>query len=268
MFLLPSEIGDGRLDTILELFSAIKQGAPQGKIRLNWTRVVGILPAGHAILACLFDTAVEHGVRLENVFIKKRFREIAVVKNLMSVGKYKTLPPPNINFFQSNDVILSGGESAFNMTFMNDVETKFGGILSEDLMFSSRLIFNELMQNSIDHSTGERYYAYGGSWHGEFHIGVLDMGITIPAKLEQKYSCGDDVEYLMLCPKAGISTRRQRTGGLGLSHTLDLLKGHQGRLSIVSRDAQMRRYFKRREIARGRLKHRLNGTWCFARFPL
>ena len=265
--ILPMSIGDGRLDTLLEVFSTIKGGEKKG-LRLNWTRVVEILPAGYAILACLFDAAVEHGVRLENVYIKKRLRKIPVVNNLMGTGRHKTLPPPNIHFFQSGDGILCGGESAFNMTFMNDVEAKFGRILSEDLAFSCRLIFNELMQNSVDHSTAERYYAYAGPWKREFHIGVLDMGITIPAKLEQKYACKDDVEYLMLCPKPGISTRRRRTGGLGLSHTLDLLKGHQGRLTIVSRDAQMRRYFKRRHIARGRLKHRLNGTWCFARFPL
>lgn len=266
--LLPSAIGDGRLDTILQIFSWIKgQTRGKGKIRLNWTRVAEILPAGYAILACLFDAVVEHNCRLENVFVKKRFRTVPVIKNLINLAQFKTLPRPDIHYCRMNVFVLSGGETSLNMTFMDQVEAKFRKILSDDLVFSCRLIFNELMQNSVDHSTSERYYAYAGPWGTEFHIGVLDMGISIPAKLEQKYTCDDDVEYLMLCPKPGVSTRRQRTGGLGLSHTLDLLKGHQGRLTIVSRDAQMRRYFKRRHIERGRLKYRLNGTWCFARFP-
>lgn len=267
-FLLPGSIGDGRLDTMIEIFSRVKQAEKKDEVRLNWTRVTEILPAGYAILACLFDTAVEHRSRLENVFVKKRFRTIPVIKNLIDLARFKGLPQPNIHYSQTNNFILSGGETSLNMTFMDQVDLKFKKTVSEDLTFSCRLIFNELMQNSVDHSTAERYYAYAGPWKTEFHIGVLDMGITIPAKLEQKYSCDSDVDYLMLCPKVGISTRRQRVGGLGLSHTLDLLKGHQGRLTVLSRDAQMRRYFKRRHIARGRLKQRLNGTWCFARFPL
>ncbi|MBI2083172.1 MAG: hypothetical protein HYT76_06345 [Deltaproteobacteria bacterium] len=265
--LLPSAIGDGRLDTLLRVFSEIRVSTTK-RIDLDWTRVTEILPAGYAILACLFDAAVEHSCRLENVFLKKRFHKIPLIQNLMNISQFKSLPRPGIHDSRVDDFILSGGETSLNMNFMDQVEAKFGNLLSEDLAFSCRLIFNELMQNSVDHSTAERYYAYAGSWKTEFHIGVLDMGITIPAKLEQKYSCANDVEYLMLCPEVGISTRRQRLGGLGLSHTLDLLKGHQGRLIMVSRDAQMRRYFKRRHIVRGRLKHRLNGTWCFTRFPL
>lgn len=264
---LPQSIGDGRLDTILEVFSKIKV-ANQEEIRLDGRRVTEILPAGHAILACLFDAAVEHLCRLQLVFVKKQFRQIPVVKSLMNLTQFKMLPPPSLHDVEDDACILSGGETSLDMTFMDHVETRFAKMLSEELVFSCRLIFNELMQNSVDHSTAERYYAYAGPWKNEFHIGVLDMGITIPAKLEQKYSCGSDVDYLMLCPMPGISTRRKRTGGLGLSHTLDLLKNHGGRLTILSRDAQMRCYFKRRHIARGRIKYRLNGTWCFARFPL
>lgn len=266
--LLPSTIGDGRLDTILEIFSRLKQDPKGHKIRLNWTRVVEIMPAGYAILGCLFDASIEHQIHLENRFIKKRFQMSPVIRNLMNISRFKMLPQPHIHYESTCNFILGGGETSLNMTFMNEVESKFKSILSEPVAFSCRLIFNELMQNSVDHSTSERYYSYAGPWKSEFHIGVLDMGITIPAKLEQKYSCAQDEEYLMLCPKAGISTRRQRLGGLGLSHTLDLLKNHQGRLTILSRDAQIRYYFKRRHISKGRLKHRLNGTWCFVRFPL
>ncbi len=153
---------------------------------------------------------------------------------------------------------------------MDELENRFSEIFraDEDLAFSCRLMLNELMQNSLDHSSSERYYLYGGVWENEFHLGALDMGITLPGRLEGKYTCASDVEHLKLALKPGITTRRLRPGGLGLSHVFELLKNAEGRLTIVSRRAQLRRYFKRRVTAAGALKYPLPGTWCFGRFPL
>ena len=60
--------------------------------------------------------------------------------------------------------------------------------LDEDLLFSIQLVFNELIQNAVDHSTSERYYLYFGVVKDEVHFGVLDMGITLPSKMEQKFT--------------------------------------------------------------------------------
>ena len=124
------------------------------------------------------------------------------------------------------------------------------------------------MVNCIDHSTAERYYLYAGKEGREFHLGALDMGITIPAKLERKYSVKNDVELLEMSFEEGISTRRQRTGGFGLYQTFEHLKQNKGKLTMVSRNAQVRRYFNRRSVIKGPLKYTLDGTWCFARFLL
>lgn len=212
--------------------------------------------------------AIEQKCFLKNVFLKKRLSNYPVIKNLLNTSRYATLPKPDIHNYSDEHCILSGKESSIDILFMERIKENYGKYLSEDLEFSCRLILNELMQNAVDHSTAERYYLYAGKWKQEFHIGVLDMGITIPAKLEQKYVYKDDVEYLKISFKPGIGTRRKRPGGVGLSHTFDVLKNHQGRLTVVSRDAQIRRYFKRRQTQQGSIKHRLNGTWCFTRFPL
>ena len=92
--------------------------------------------------------------------------------------------------------------------------------------------------------------------------------MTIPAKLEQKYSLTDDTAYLAHSFEEGVSTRRQRQGGLGLSHTFDLVKDSGGTLIVMSRHAQIRRYFRNRKVVRGVLKQPLRGTWCFVKFPL
>ncbi len=267
--LLPQVISDGRLDAVLEIFSLIKLEKKNKKpLQLDWTKVKQITPAGYAILACLFDTAVEQKAKIRNLRIKKIFKSGSVIQNLDKISEFKGLPKPSIHNFENSETLLEGHELSVHPDFMDRVEWKFKGLLSEDLVFSSRLIINELMVNCIDHSTAERYYLYAGTREREFHLGVLDMGITIPAKLERKYSAKDDVELLEMSLKEGISTRRQRTGGFGLYLTFEHLKKNKGRLTILSRNAQLRRYFNRRSVIKGPLKHTLDGTWCFARFHL
>ena len=262
---LPKTIDDGRTELILRLFEEIK--TTKGLIILNWKNVSEISPAGFAILACLFDSIIEKKIKLKNILIKKELLKYPIIRNLMELKRYKTLPNPEINNYDDQNKILRGAKT-LDITLIDSVILGCGRELSDDLRFSCRLITNELMQNAISHSGAERFYIYAGKWEGDFHVGVLDMGITIPAKLEQKYTCPNDIEYLELSLREGTSTRRDRTGGLGLNHIFIILKGQLGRLTIISRKAQVRRYFKRRVIAKGDLRYPLQGTWCFARFPL
>lgn len=264
---LQSVIGDNRLDYLISLISRIKNKEVD-QVNLDWSRVQQILPAGQAILACLFDVAVEQGCRLDQSNVNKKNRGLPVVQNLMSLEKYLQLPKPIIHDFAGDGVVIVGSESSLNLSFIEKMRLQCGTESDEDLDFACQLLVNELMQNCVDHSTSERYYLYAGRVSGEIHLGVLDLGITIPAKLEQKYVCANDIEFLALSFKEGISTRRQRTGGLGLNHTFDLIKRRQGTLVVVSRAAQIRYYFGSKSIHRRHLPQPLNGTWCFARFPV
>lgn len=266
---LPQTISDGRLDTLLKIFATLKQCNDRRRVlTLNWTRVAELTPAGYGVLACLFDTAIEQKCDLKNIFVKKKFKEIPIVQNLMRTREFKGLPDPTIQNYQNQNILFKGTELKFFPQFMDLAEQIFQNLLTEDLAYFSRLVLNELMVNCVDHSTAERYYLYAGKWGREFHLGILDMGITIPAKLERKYIKTSDVELLELSLKEGITTRRQRVGGLGLFHIFEVLKNKKGRLTILSRDGQVRRYFNRRSLIKGPLKFTLDGTWCFARFPL
>src|SRR5262249_44289587 len=161
-------------------------------------------------------------------------KKTPVVINLLESHGHKKLPSPQIHNTDLDNVLVAGQEGSLNLTFVQTFEEKFGAILSEDLAFSCRLILNELMQNSIDHSGSDRYYLYAGLWKKsgktEMHLGVLDMGVTIPAKLKQKYEAENDSAFLELALQEGVTTRRIRPGGLGLFYTFEHLKNHEGTL--------------------------------------
>lgn len=264
--LLPSKINDGRIDTILRLFSIIKESK---NIILNWERVIEINAAGYAILAWFFDQIIEQKSKVVHINISKSFKTNPIIENLINIGNYKfAIQKPQIHEFYKENMILKSGETSFYSQFLDDIYLNTNIQLNQNLDFAARLITNELIQNTIDHSTSERYYLYAAIENNIFNIGLLDMGITIPAKLSQKYLCKSDIECIELAYIEGISTRRQRPGGLGLTHTFNYLKKFNGTLTLISRNAQVRRYFKNKKIVKSKLKHTLNGTWCFVKFPI
>jgi len=266
---LPQIIDDGRLDNILLLLDESKRlGNTDEDITIDWSKTLAISPAGYAILCCLFDSFIEQRNKIKNLNIPKTLASNPLIRNFNEIHRFNALPPPNIHNLESSDTIVHGNSTSIDLLFYEHLEARFAHFLSEDLLFACKLITNELMQNTVDHSTSERYYLYAGRWKHEFHFGLCDMGITIPAKLEQKYRCDNDCEYLKLALQKGIGTRRKRPGGFGLYYFFEYMKEYNGRLTILSRDGQVRRYFKTRKSQITPLKYILNGTWCFARLML
>lgn len=264
---LPQCIDDGRIDLILKILGlSKKQGS--NPLRFRWSKTESVSPAGLGILCCLLDTFIEQGNTVTHIKVGKKLKALTPVRHLLASGRLQTLPPPDTYNYEDETTILRGITNAIDPSFVERVQEKFFHLLSEDLRYASALILNELMQNSVDHSSAERCYLYAGLWHREFHVGVLDMGITIPAKMEQKYQCESDLDYLELALKKGTGTRRIRTGGFGLYYFFEFLKECHGKLTIVSRGAQIRRYFRTRRSQKNTLKYPLYGTWCFARMPL
>lgn len=264
-FPLPKKFGDSRLDTVIKLFDNITKSQEQ---TINWAGVEMILPAGMAIVACLCDKAIEKKCKLNNKFFNKRFSSAPVLNALLNLKAFSFLPLPSYYNSSGDYFQLSGQEDNINISFIETVESRFETGFNDELVFSIRSVMTELMTNAVDHSGAERYYMYAGVHLREFHIGILDMGLSIPSKLEQKYFAANDVAYLELALKEGVGTRRKRPGGLGLSNVFDIIKNNRGRLSIYSRYGFIRRYFSSANIQKGLLKNRLNGTWCFARFPI
>lgn len=263
-FLVPKLLGSERLDTIISLISSMRD---QKEIILDWEKTEQIEPAGLAILSILLDQSLEKQCVLHNKNIptKIKRRYSGHIFFTSEKQKQEKLPVPSEHDFKDEYSFMlccQGGIDLRYKEFLHQKKYK----IDADLEFSVQLVLNELMQNAVDHSTSERYYLYFGIIEEEVHFGLLDMGVSLPAKMEQKYNAVDDIEYLELSLKEGISTRRQRTGGLGLFHTFEMIKDLQGKFVFLSRDAQIRRYFSQRKVHRMTLKSRLNGTWVMFTF--
>lgn len=204
--ILPAAFGYGRLDTILKLLATIR-AEEKTRITLDWTKVEAISPAGFAMLASLFDACVEHRSKLSSKLIKKRFREIPVVKNLIEISSYDSLPKPTIHDSEQKSSLLRGQETFLNLGFIDRFDDKFGKLLGEDLSFSCRLILNELMQNTLDHSTAERYYMYGGLWTAESGRDPRRSpryGCYNPCEVAAKVRSRKRCRLLGSCPHRGI----------------------------------------------------------------
>lgn len=260
-FQLPKIIEDSRIDIYLILLEAIKK---HPKIALEFFRPTQISPAGHAILACLCDSIIEQ--RCAVLWSSKKTGAHSFISLIQSIQeKHNLLPDPSVYDFESESCLFKGIKNGLDLSLIEKIEYKF--TLDDNLLFDCKLILNELMQNTISHSGAERYFMYAGKWKNEIHLGVLDMGISIPAKLRQKYVRENDLDYILLAMEEGSTTRRQRMGGFGLYYFHHFLKRNRAKLTLVSGEAQVRYYFHTRKSQKSYLKYPLRGSWCFARIP-
>lgn len=263
-------IGDGRLDNLIELFNWVTTN-PRAELRLNFESVEQIDSCGYAVLNCLSDVIREQKIKSEIHSLIGDIEKDYLRKILTNNGSSFLFPMDQL-VLENDELLVKGVEQAIDPFFPDLLDKKFGKRLGEETSWNVRLILNELMQNSHDHSTSERYFLYGGvhkdATGQNFYFGVCDMGVTIPAKLSGKYLCDSDVEYLEKSLEYQVGTRRSRPGGLGLNHMFNILKDHKGRLVLVSRKGQLRRYFHSRKTDRKELALPLRGTWCMARIPL
>ncbi len=268
-FHLPQVISDGRLDLILKIVNQARlSAAGRDRIILNWGKVREITPAGHAILAVLLDLFFEQKNDVENEEVAPSLRLFPAIENLCGIDPISGIRPPSAFALDLPDLLVRVVSIGIDALFCERMQEKFGSLLSDDQLYACRLIINELMQNSADHSGAERIYLYAGRYETEFHFGVLDMGVGIPTRLGQKYVKTDDLKYLELAFQRGSTTRRERPGGLGLNYFMEYLRDLSGKLTIVSRGAQVRRYFNTRKSQKNLLKYSLPGTWCFDRLEL
>lgn len=265
-FEMPKVINDGRVDIFLEILSIIKQG---GNVHLSFEKTQEVTPAGYALLFILLDAACEQKIlfKVSNIDEKLDIHPVILKASASNEVLKGFFDIKNLNI-QRADLVVYGKSSSVAPEFIQMIESKFQKLLGEDFLWDVQLTFNELMQNAVDHSTAERYFLYAGKSGQNFEFGILDMGVTIPAKLETKYECKDDCEYLRKVFEEGVGTRRDRAGGLGLYYLFENVKKLKGRLVILSRDAQVRNNFGTRNYKASKLKKRLSGTWCMANIPM
>lgn len=203
-----------------------------------------------------FEFSPASKITPSGVALIELLREEARVRNIaLSIKKNPAPEFPVHDKSYSLDWFEGGLKPLFLERFL-EIHAK---TISEDRAFELRLLFNELTQNALDHSGSEKFLVLL-----EPHaIGVFDLGVSIPAKLEQKYIFQSDTEAIEMAMKEGVTTRRLRSGGLGLHYTLDLLKKEKGTLLIASRRGQLRRYIKSKKITRLELDPKMPGTLVY-----
>jgi hypothetical protein len=134
--------------------------------------------------------------------------------------------------------------------------------MNEDFVYDYSLVFNELTQNAKDHSGSEKFLVL----LTPEDIGVFDLGVTIPAKIAERYDVDNDVAAIELALEEGVTTRRLRSGGLGLFYTFSHLKNYDGTLTILSGRGQLKRYLANKKITRKELNPRMSGTLIYCQF--
>ena len=199
------------------------------EIEVDWQHVMTIEPAGKAIISILIDQAVEKNCLLLHINLTAHLRQQhPLLKNLY---KKDGLPESTQHNFRDKSSFIICCQGGIDLHYKEILINHFSQRLDEDTLFSIQLVINELIQNAVDHSTSERYYIYFGILERHIHLGVLDMGVTLPSKMEQKYNADNDIDFLEMSLIKGITTRRMRVGGLGLYHTLEMIKDVGGKYS-------------------------------------
>lgn len=267
VIVLPMEISDTRVDVFLSILDVINSNIKAIRLDLGKNKLIS--PAGYSIFMCILDAASEHNTKIELIGVDYRnevhikLDELVVkmqdTKGFLDIAKMNFILPTRINWSRISSIAPE---------FIKMIEDKFAEILTEDSLWNVQLIINELMQNVVDHSTSERYFLHAGINCNDFEFGVLDLGVSIPAKLEAKYREDYDHKYIEKSLVLEVGTRRNRKGGMGLYYLFENIKNEKGKLVIISRNGQVRRHFNARTVISKKTKYPLRGTWCFARIPL
>ncbi len=264
--IMPKMITDERVDYLVDLFNLVKISR---KLILSFGKNEVVSAAGMALLCNFLDSISESKCEIEilnidnqnsqHVRIANLVKELQATTGFISSDNFQFENESSINWFKVNSIAPE---------FIEKMNCKFSKVLDEDKLWTVSLLLNELMQNAVDHSTSERYFIYAGINGDDFEFGVIDRGVTIPAKLEGKYIEINDQKYLEKSLEYEVGTRRNRKGGMGLYYFFEMLKSEKGKLVIISRDAQIRRHFAHKSAVATNLKKRMYGTWCMARIPL
>lgn len=250
-------LSEASTESFLRLIDLILAG--EKRIRLNWSEVEEVDPAGIALLSLVYDLACERKIKLDSVFTKKKIKDCPIVSKFQEVRGDK--------LDHSGELCFSyEGGQYFCLENAHPKELKAVGRDPFEQADIAHL-FRELTQNAIEHSSSERFYAYTAETEDEIRLGVLDVGVGIPAKLKNHFSHPEDLDFIESALEKGSTSRRLKEGGIGLYRVSQMVKQMKGRLVILSGEGQLRRYYANRRIDRKSTKFRTPGTWIFISIP-
>jgi hypothetical protein len=202
----------------------------------GYTKETEITPAGYALLELLFYEARVKRVSVEGIHFK-----------------------PMTGAIHAKNYSLDWFDRSLKPLFFERFVELRSNTLTDDRQFELALLFNELTQNALDHAGSERFIVL----LEDDGVGVFDLGVSIPAKMEQSHPSKPDVNAIEFALEKGVTTRRERSGGFGLYYTLDQLRDWGGYLFVASRKGQLRRYLKSKKIDRKQLPEPMTGTLIY-----
>ncbi len=147
------------------------------KLNINWKKTADLQPAGCAILACYAEIAIESKCKIKSVGLKKLFKNKKYVETFLSQVKEGKFDLSQWEMLKDN-FILFGARGKIVTIFHDYLDQYFS--LKDDDNYNVRLILSELISNAVDHSGADRYFVYVAIEDSEIHLGVLDMGVSIP----------------------------------------------------------------------------------------
>ena len=146
--LLPQTLGSERLDTVIESLSAMRE-KPQ--LTFDWSKIKVVEPAGRAIISILIDQAIEKDCLLIHTNLDSTLKKHhPLLKNLF---KKDGLPKPQQHFYKDKNSFHLCCQGGIDLSYKEILLNEFSHKLDEDLLLSIQLVFNELIQNAVDHST-------------------------------------------------------------------------------------------------------------------
>lgn len=251
-------INEASTESVMRIIDGIFKG--ETKLRLNWSETEEVGPSGISLLTLLFDYASERGVKIDSVFTARHLKLIPIVARLQNVREKSLIEAKELSYEnQEGQYYCLENEHPKTLS-----ERQRDPFIQADI----QLLFRELTQNAIEHSSSERFYSYYAESDGQIHLGVLDLGVSIPAKLKNHFNLDDDLSYIEAALERGNTSRRLKEGGEGLYRVSQMVKRLQGRMAILSGEGQLRRYYAHRRIDRKLMKYRTPGTWIFITLPM
>ena len=96
VYILPEEIGDGRIDSIVEILDHLKNFHDRKReIVFNLEKVKRVTPSGMAILCCLADSLREQSRKTHTINLNRKTAQGPFIQKLLNSQSDKSFIPIN-----------------------------------------------------------------------------------------------------------------------------------------------------------------------------
>ncbi len=226
---------------IRECTSAIK--SRDNEILFNLSRVEWIAPFGLTVLSAAIYACLDKGQTCKGRLPTHRqcreyLKRIGFDELFLEGGEEALKKPTSVELKN-----IDGLDLSYIQDLLQLAESSFR--LDEDDLHQLRMQLIELMTNAQDHANSKMGCFVCAQYYPKvrtLRLSFVDVGRGIPTVLRTlpKYRrvCFDS-ELLFEATQPGVTTRRDRAGGMGLTFIRNYLRRYDGTLSIISENGKV-----------------------------